>query len=282
MNANKLNNANYITYSTTLKPNLTVIPNISNNQLAKEKDRVFRKEDFVNVINKSIVHANKMMRRLRQYKINAFPNENIPEEELLYNKLIPIGITEQVEHPITKKLYDIYGYPRRFAGDTIFGCRGKRTIKGSKNVLHNNIKQCISINDLNRISLKAITYSPYNNSFCILVLLDNDKPISIIDDDPTFLNSLTKKEKDFVNNITSQAILSVMYRENKVYSGQEFVSNINMGVNKTPLIMPSKEHIPKLRMNTTVRVKEIPSWRNMTGGHKKKRITRRHHRKYRK
>jgi hypothetical protein len=277
MSSNKLNNLNYITYSTMLKQNTTTMKNknVNNNTLlAKEEDRFFRKEDLLNIINKSITYSNKIMRMLRQHSRNGFSIENINDEELLYKKLIPIGITEQIENPLTKKKYDIYGYPRRFAGDSIFGCRGKRIIKGTQNVLYNDMNQCISVNDIHRISLKA-EYNSDLNKYFIVILLDDDRPISLITMHTTFLNSLTKKEKEFVKHISSQLILSIMYKENKSYIGSEFKNTINMGTNTHPLLMPNKEHISKLKMNEYVKVKEIPSWRNISGGNKNKRMTRR-------
>jgi hypothetical protein len=275
MNVNNLNNENYITYYAPLKRNNATIKkrrsNNNYNVLAKEEDRFLRKDDLLNIINKSIIYSNKIIRSIGYNIKYGFSRENVPVKDIIYTKLIPIGITEEVEHPITKIKYSIYGYPRRFGGDTVFGCRGKRTIKGTKNILHNNINQCISLNDLNRIGLKA-EYNSELNKYYILVMLDNDRPISIINLEPTFLNSLSKKEEEIVKKISSQVILSIMYKENTLYLVSDFENMIYMGTNTSPLSIPKKEHIPKLTMNELVKVKEIPSWRKTTGGSRKKAI----------
>lgn len=226
----KNNKNNYSRYAIATKGSANGANyNISKVVLGQLGNSTIRTENVLNIINNAINHSNKIYRKLQR---GLTQDE---EYQYIYNKIEPIGITEYITHPVTGKVHEIYGYPRKYEGDTLFGCRGTRKIKrGNRreyNILHNDYKRCISAPDLNRVSFKVNMHKFETYYLYYLCVYIDNKFIAVIFPENTYMNSLTLKERAYVKSIVAPGILIDMYNKKAVVKGSELVVNINIGRN---------------------------------------------------
>jgi hypothetical protein len=264
---------NYEKYKINLKNNTrkNKINNSSTDLLALPENSIFRKSNLVNIINNAIVFSNKALRRLK----------NGNTEYLAYQDIDPIGVLNIFTHHATGMRYKIYGYPG-FEVAEQFRCKGKRVIKGSKDTLDNNVKKCIEEADLGRIVFKAGYIDKPVDKYVVYVVLDMVRIIAVIDNNATFMNSLTIKEQEFVKSITNQDLLEGMDAQQRVFAGVNFKNDTNMSSILPELIYPSKERNYKLKFSESVNVQEIPKIgkKRVRGGSIRNR-TRKNRRRYR-
>lgn len=263
MNNSQVNN--YATYKTVLRNNTRKnnTKNSSNALLASPENSIFRRSNLIHIINSAIMFSNKALRR--------FKNGDSNSVYTAYQYIEPISVLNIYTHKSTGKHYKIYGYPG-FEVAEKFKCRGVRTIKGSSNIIDNNVKTCIEEADLDRIIFKPAYIDEPANKHVVLVVLDNVRIIAVIDNNITFMNSLTLKEQEFVKSITAQDMLELMSQENKTFAGSDFKNDANMSSVMPEMVYPSREHRPKLTFSESVNVKEIPKIgkRRVRGGDKRK------------
>ncbi len=209
---------------------------------------IFTVEDLIKLINKAIYFPFRM--RYRQNKHNSNMSEMIGN---FISKLEPMRHTTDDNNRIIDSYFTL--------------------LTGNK-LTCKSYKQCISIDKLDNIKLVPYKESDTNN---IIYIAINGTYIGGFINDPSFVNSLTEKERGFLVRLFD--IFNKIDASGNSLQKHEYFSGLNLA--KYMATPANKTKTTRINWSNRVMVKEIPSWRNniVRGGSTRRKNKKRIHKR---
>jgi hypothetical protein len=212
-----------------------ILMNINSNT---KYNTIFTVEDLVKLINKAIYFPFRMQYRQTKHNSNMsqmasdFIKQLAPMKHIMHN--------DKAEYYINL----VTGYKWRCS----------------------SYKQCIELNNLDYIKLIPVSQSDGNR---IIYISIEGTLIGGFINEPSFVNSLTEKERGFLVGLFSH--FDQMNSSGNSLQKHEYFSGVNLS--KYMASPTNKQKTNKIRWSNSVKVKLIPSWRNnivSSGGTRRK------------
>jgi hypothetical protein len=214
-----------------------VLMEINNNS---KYNTIFSVEDLVKIINKAIYFPFRMIHRQMKHNSNMsqmiidFIGHLAPMKYTIYNN-------NKVDYYID--------------------------LSSGKKLRCNSYKQCINIDNLNNIQF--IPFKESDTNLIIYIEIEGTL-IGAFMNDPSFVNSLTEKERGFLvrlfDNFDELNPLGNSLNKHQYFSGLNLANYMSKPTDKVKT--------NKITWNNTVKVQLIPSWRNSAshGGSTRRKI----------